>query len=39
VDTYVDTGVRLITKEDLDKPETKALVPQIDTWLKDLRNK
>lgn len=37
VDKRVDTGVRLITKEDLDKPETKALVPQVDEWLKDLR--
>ncbi len=33
----VDTGVTLITAEDLDKPETKALVPQEDEWLKDAR--
>jgi ribose transport system substrate-binding protein len=33
----VDTGVKLITKEDLTKPETKSLVPQVDEWLKDLK--
>jgi len=29
----VDTGVTLITADDLAKPETKALVPQVDQWL------
>ena len=33
----VDTGVKLITKDDLTKPETKALVPQVDEWLKDAK--
>jgi ribose transport system substrate-binding protein len=33
----VDTGVKLITKEDLTKPETKALVPLVDEWLKDAK--
>ncbi|MHC4789373.1 MAG: ABC transporter substrate-binding protein [Planctomycetota bacterium] len=37
IEKRVDTGVKLITKEDLDKPETKALVPSVDEWLKDLR--
>jgi len=34
----VDTGVKLITKDDLDKPETKALVPRVNEWLKDLKS-
>ena len=34
----VDTGVKLITREDLDKPETKTLVPLVDEWLKDLKS-
>ena len=37
VDRRVDTGVTLITADDLAKPETKALVPQIDEWLKDVK--
>lgn len=37
VEKRVDTGVTLITKEDLGKPETKVLVPKVDEWLKDLR--
>jgi len=37
VEKRVDTGVKLITREDLAKPETKSLVPQVDEWLKDLK--
>jgi len=37
VDKRVDTGVKLITKEDLSRGETKALVPQLDEWLKDAK--
>jgi len=37
IEKRVDTGVKLITREDLDKPETKALVPQVDEWLKGLK--
>jgi len=35
----IDTGVVLITKEDLDKPATKALVPKVDEWLAEARKK
>lgn len=38
VPAYVDTGVRLITKDDLLKPDTiRSLVPSIDEWIKDLK--